>query len=139
MQIIDYDDGWQSALLSLWETCELIRPWNNPKQDILRKQTDQMGKFILLVDGNELLASMMIGYDGHRGSVNYLAVLPDYQRQGIGSQLMAYGENYLKQIGCPKVNICVRNTNVRVLDFYTTLGYSSDPVVVLSKRLLADE
>ena len=138
MQIIDYNDSWQSALVSLWETCELTRPWNNPLQDILRKQTDQLGKFVLLVDGDKLLASMMIGYDGHRGSVNYLAVLPDYQGQGVGRQLMAYCEDYLAQIGCPKVNICVRDTNIKVLDFYKALGYTPDPVLVLSKRLLAD-
>jgi len=138
MQIIDYNDSWQPALVSLWQACKLTRPWNDPLQDILRKQTDQLGKFVLLVDKDTLVASMMIGYDGHRGSVNYLAVLPGYQGQGAGRQLMAYCEDYLTQIGCPKVNICVRDTNIKVLDFYATLGYTPDPVLVLSKRLLAD-
>ena len=138
MQVIDYDHSWQGSVISLWETCELTRPWNNPTEDILRKLTDAMGKFVLLVDGDKLIASMMIGYDGHRGSVNYLAVLPDYQGQGVGRQLMTYCEDYLKHLGCPKINICVRDTNVQVMDFYATLGYKTDPVIVVSKRLLAD-
>jgi ribosomal protein S18 acetylase RimI-like enzyme len=138
MQFIDYQESWQDAVIDLWQECGLTRPWNDPVADILRKQSDQLGKFVLLVDESDLVASMMIGYDGHRGSVNYLAVLPKYQTQGIGRKMMAYCEDYLTQLGCPKINICVRDSNVKVLDFYQELGYQPDPVVLLGKRLIAD-
>ena len=82
---------------------------------------------------------MMIGYDGHRGSVNYLAVLPSYQNQGVGRKMMTYCEDYLTQLGCPKINICVRDSNIKVLEFYKVLGYKLDPVVILGKRLIADD
>ena len=139
MQFIDYQESWQDAVIDLWQECGLTRPWNDPVADILRKQSDQLGKFVLLVDESDLVASMMIGYDGHRGSVNYLAVLPKYQTQGIGRKMMAYCEDYLTQLGCPKINICVRDSNINVLDFYQELGYQPDPVVLLGKRLIADD
>jgi len=139
MHFIDYQESWQDAVIELWKECGLTRPWNDPAADILRKQSDQLGKFVLLIDSTDLVASMMIGYDGHRGSVNYLAVLPNYQNQGIGRKMMAYCEEYLTQLSCPKINICVRDSNVKVLDFYQVLGYQPDPVVLLGKRLIADD
>ena len=139
MHFIDYQEGWQQAVIELWQKCELTRPWNDPITDIVRKQSDQLGKFVLLIDGKDLVASMMIGYDGHRGSVNYLAVLPSYQNQGVGRKMMTYCEDYLTQLGCPKINICVRDSNIKVLEFYKVLGYEPDPVVILGKRLIADD
>ncbi|MDP6165766.1 MAG: GNAT family acetyltransferase [Gammaproteobacteria bacterium] len=139
MQFIDYHQDWQQRVIELWQKCGLIRSWNDPEQDIFRKLTDTMGRFVLLLDDNKLIGSMMIGYDGHRGSVNYLAVQPDYQKQGAGRLMMDYCEDYLVTLGCPKINLCVRNTNVAVLDFYAALGYQADPVVVLGKRLIADK
>ncbi len=139
MHFIDYQEDWQEAVMDLWQECQLTRPWNDPVIDIVRKQSDQLGKFVLLINGKDLVASMMIGYDGHRGSVNYLAVLPKYQNQGVGRKMMAYCEEYLSQLGCPKINICVRDSNIKVLEFYKVLGYEVDPVVILGKRLIADD
>lgn len=139
MHFIDYQEDWQEAVMDLWQECQLTRPWNDPVIDIVRKQSDQLGKFVLLINGKDLVASMMIGYDGHRGSVNYLAVLPKYQNQGVGRKMMAYCEEYLSQLGCPKINICVRDSNIKVLEFYKVLGYEIDPVVILGKRLIADD
>ena len=139
MHFIDYQEDWQEAVMDLWQECQLTRPWNDPVIDIVRKQSDQLGKFVLLINGKDLVASMMIGYDGHRGSVNYLAVLPKYQNQGVGRKMMAYCEEYLSQLGCPKINICVRDCNIKVLEFYKVLGYEVDPVVILGKRLIADD
>lgn len=80
----------------------------------------------------------MADYDGHRGSVFYLAVLPEYQNSGFGQLLMGEIEIVLKSMGCPKLNIVVRSTNKRVLHFYESLGYSLDDVVSLRKRLVPD-
>ena len=139
MHFIDYQEDWQEAVMDLWQECQLTRPWNDPVIDIVRKQSDQLGKFVLLINGKDLVASMMIGYDGHRGSVNYLAVLPSYQNQGVGRKMMTYCEDYLTQLGCPTINICVRDSNIKVLEFYKVLGYEPDPVVILGKRLIADD
>lgn len=81
----------------------------------------------------------MVGYDGHRGSVNYLAIDPAFAGRGYGRLLMGQAEAFLSQIGCPKVNICVRRDNEAVLAFYDSLAYEQDDVVVLGKRLIPDD
>ena len=138
MEMITYTESWQEPLVDLWQQCGLTRPWNDPIKDIQRKLTDTMGQLVLMVDDDKLIGSVMVGFDGHRGSVFYLAVLPDYQARGCGKQLMQYCEDYLLQLGCPKLNLCVRDTNVKVLDFYQALGYEPEPVTLMGKRLIAD-
>ena len=80
----------------------------------------------------------MAGYDGHRGWINYLGVLPDHRRCGYGQRLVAAAESYLTDIGCPKVNLQIRRSNQEVIDFYRRLGYNTDEVVSMGKRLVVD-
>ena len=81
----------------------------------------------------------MIGYDGHRGTINYLAITPAFQHSGVGAELMRRAETFLVNIGCPKVSFCVRRDNHAVLSFYDRLGYVADDVHSLGKRLIFDE
>ena len=81
----------------------------------------------------------MYAYDGHRGNLNYLSVLPEYQKKGYGGQMMREVEKRLLDMGCPKINLLIRNTNVDVIKFYEGLGYKTDPVVCVSKRLIPDD
>lgn len=128
----------QAAVIALWETCGLTRPWNDPARDIARKLTMQADGFWVGELEGEVIASVMFGYDGHRGWVNYLAVSPAHRGRGFGAQLMAHGEAFLQGMGCPKVNLQVRTGNTEVLTFYAKLGYSDDEVVSLGKRLISD-
>ena len=86
-----------------------------------------------------MIASVMIGYDGHRGTINYLAIAHTFQRSGVGAELMRRAEAFLIDIGCPKVSFCVRKDNHAVLSFYDRLGYAADDVHFLGKRLIPDE
>jgi ribosomal protein S18 acetylase RimI-like enzyme len=131
--------GYQSDQgIALWEKCGLTRSWNNPEKDIARKNGYQNSKFLIgQIDGVPM-ASIMISYDGHRGSINYLAVDPDYSGAGYGKILMAEGERLLTSIGCPKINFCVRTDNDKVVEFYHQLGYAIEPVHLLGKRLIED-
>lgn len=126
-------------VVALWERCGLLRPWNDPYRDIARKLTDSNGAFWVATSGGELVAVVMVGYDGHRGSVNYLAVAPEYQCTGIGARLMRQAEAFLVDLGCPKVSFCVRRDNVAVMAFYDRLGYVVDDVHFLGKRLIPDD
>ena len=81
----------------------------------------------------------MIGYDGHRGTINYLAIAPAFQRSTVGAELMRRAEAFLVGIDCPKVSICVRKDNHAVLSFYDRLSYAADDVHFLGKRLIPDE
>lgn len=127
------------SVVGLWHACGLTRPWNDPHKDIARKLTDRNGAFWVVEDAGNIIATVMIGYDGHRGTINYLAVTPAAQEQGIGGELMRRAEAYLIDLGCPKVSFCVRKDNLPVLSFYDRLGYEIDDVHFLGKRLIADD
>ena len=129
----------EAAVKRLWERCSLSRSWNDPSKDINRKMQAGSGWFLVGVVRGEIIASIMIGYDGHRGSVNYLAVDPDHRRKGLGQALMAHAEQLLQAVGCPKVNLLVRRDNSEAIGFYEKLGFNQDAVVNLGKRLIADE
>lgn len=132
-----------SAAVALWRDCGLIRPWNDPYKDIERKRSFQPGLFLVATQADAagvevLVGSAMAGYDGHRGSVYYLAVAPGRQRAALGRRLMQEVEQRLLALGCPKVNVLVRTSNVQVLGFYDALGYARDEAFCLGKRLIPD-
>lgn len=138
MLIRPYRAADEAAILALWHTCGLTRPWNDPRKDIERKLTVQPELFLVGESAGDAIASAMVGFDGHRGWVYYLAVHPDHQRCGYGRRLMAHAEQLLIERGCPKINLLVRTANGRVIDFYRALGYAQDDVVSLGKRLIPD-
>ena len=129
----------EKSLVELWRRCGLLHPLNNPFTDIERKG-DWNPEWLLVgvIDG-KVVASVMAGYDGHRGNINYLGVDPDYQRQGLGRKMMENAEIVLKAVRCPKINLCVRNVNKQVLKFYEAIGYVDNECVSLGKRLGKDD
>ena len=128
----------EPAVIALWERCGLTRSWNDPRQDIRRKLEVRPDLFLVgLIDGI-VVASVMAGYEGHRGWINYLAVLPEHQGKGLGRVMMAEAERLLRDAGCPKINLQVRSSNSAVIEFYRRLGYGVDDVVSMGKRLVHD-
>lgn len=126
------------AVVALWEACDLIRPWNDPRKDIERKLRVDPELFLVAVEDELVVGAVMAGYEGHRGWINYLAVEPGRRRQGLGRELMATAERLLAERGCPKINLQVRSENADVIAFYGSLGYRQDEVVGLGKRLVED-
>ncbi|WP_420123946.1 GNAT family acetyltransferase [Nakamurella sp.] len=139
MLIRPFERGDTEAVVALWERCELTRPWNDPRRDIERKLTVQPGLFLVGLRGAAVVASVMAGYDGHRGWVNYLAVDPGCRQTGLARRLMDVIERELTALGCPKISLQVRAGNDLAVGFYAVLGYEPDHTVVLGKRLIADE
>ena len=135
----DFKPADAASVTELWLECGLTRWWNDPVKDIERKLTDRNGAFWVVCKDSAVIASVMIGYDGHRGTINYLAIAPEFQRSGVGAELMCRAEAFLVGIGCPKVSFCVRKDNHAVLSFYDRLGYAADDVHFLGKRLIPDE
>ena len=125
----------EEAVVDLWHQCGLVVPWNDPHQDIATKMRFQPKLFLVGTIDGRLVATVMAGYEGHRAWINYLAVSPDYQRQGIGRRMMEETEARLREIGCPKINLQVRTSNQSVIAFYEHLGFSDDRVIGLGKRL----
>jgi len=137
--IRSYRDSYKNDVIQLWEECGLVVPWNDPQRDIERKLTVQPELFLISLIDKEIIATAMVGYEGHRGWVNYLAVNPKKQRQGIATQMMKEAERRLLKLGCPKSQVQVRTTNSGIIKFYRKLGYDIDDVVNIGKRLISDE
>ena len=137
-----FDKGDSDKVIALWEKAGLLRPWNDPQKDITRKlqemAVNSYSWFWVAETDSVIIAAAMAGYDGHRGSVNYLGVDPDVQQSGIGRVIMQRIEADLIAAGCPKLNLQVRSDNVDVLAFYDRLDYQQDATLSLSKRLISD-
>jgi ribosomal protein S18 acetylase RimI-like enzyme len=128
-----------AGVIGLWHSCDLTRPWNDPSKDIARKLGVNPEWFLVAILSNELVGSIMVGYEGHRGWINYLAVLPAFRRQGIGTELMETAEGILRAAGCPKINLQVRaGSDEELSRFYRRLGFRLDEVVCYGKRLEVD-
>jgi len=138
MEIRPYNPADERAVIDLWQKCDLTRSWNNPKLDIERKLTVDPELFMVGVVNKKIVATVMGGYEGHRGWVNYLAVDPAHQRKGYGKQLMRAVEEKLAFLGCPKINLQVRSGNDSALAFYERIGYKIDNVTSMGKRLVED-
>jgi ribosomal protein S18 acetylase RimI-like enzyme len=134
-------------VIALWQACDLVVPQNDPHKDIARKLAVNPELFLVgeiggetgLETGLEIVASVIGGYEGHRGWINYLAVNPLHQGKTYGREIMAAVETLLQELGCPKINLQVRSSNEAVQRFYETIGYSRDDVVGMGKRLAPDD
>jgi len=138
LTIRPYQPSDETAVIALWQRCELTRPWNNPKLDIERKMKVDPELFLVGEIDGEIVASVMGGYEGHRGWINYLAVDPSYQRKGNGREMMAAVEEKIRALGSPKINLLIRTGNTAVIEFYQSIGYKMDEVVSMGKRLVED-
>lgn len=137
-RIVPFEERFRGEVIALWEKCGLTRPWNDPDKDIDRKLTDRNGAFPVLLLNGKVIGSVMVSYDGHRGSIYYLSIDPAHQTGGLGQMLMAHCEDFLLGLGCPKVNLFVRRGNEGVKLFYEQLGYAEEAAVPLGKRLIPD-
>ncbi|MHC4882844.1 MAG: GNAT family acetyltransferase [Planctomycetota bacterium] len=122
-------------VVDIWKRCNLVVPWNHPETDIKIKMDFQPDLFLVGEIDSRLVATVMAGFEGHRGWINYLAVLPEFRRQGIGRKLMEEAEKRLHKLNCPKINLQIRSSNKDVIDFYKSIGFSQDNVISLGKRL----
>ena len=138
MQIRPYQRCDEAAVIALWHACGLTRAWNNPALDIARKLAVQPELFLIGELEGEIVASLMAGYEGHRGWVNYLGVAPAQRGKGLARAMMARVEELLLVRGCPKINLQVRADNADALSFYAAIGYGQDAALSLGKRLIVD-
>ena len=134
-KIVRYNSKHQEAVVKLWKKCRLIVPQNDPVEDIQKKVDFQPELFFVALMDGAVVGSIMVGYEGHRGWLNYLAVLPKYQRHGHGRRLVEKAIDELRELGCLKINLQVRRSNVSAVEFYKHIGFKIDEVISLGKRL----
>jgi ribosomal protein S18 acetylase RimI-like enzyme len=124
-----------AGAVALWESCALTRPWNDPVADFRRALAGTTSAVLGLFDGDELVATAMVGEDGHRGWMYYLAVDPSRRRGGLGRRMVEEAEAWLRDRGVVKVNLMVRHDNAAAVSFYERLGYEDQQTTVLARWL----
>ena len=139
MRVPEFHEYHPGAVVALWQKCGLTWPWNDPYRDIARKQIDKHGWFMVGHADGWVVATIMVGDDGHRVSINYLAVDPQFSGHGVGHKLAQAAEEILRGIGYAKINLCVRRENEAVIKFYDKLGYAEETVCCCGKRLIEDQ
>ena len=135
MEIRRFNWADEALVIELWRQCGLIRSHNDPHLDIGRKMAAQPGMFLVAILEGKIVGTVMAGYEGHRGYINYLGTSPEHRRLGIARALMQKAEEMLKMAGCPKINLLVRSNNESAVAFYRELGFEADEVISMGKRL----
>jgi len=123
-------------LVDLWKVCELVRPWNDPEKDISFARRNTESDVLVGERDGELVASVMVGHDGHRGIVYYVAVAPQCQGKGFGHAIMREAEEWLRQRDVWKMNLLIRQGNEKVQAFYESLGYEVEPRLCMARKLI---
>ena len=124
-----------SAVVALWQDCGLTRPWNDPAADIALARRGDNSAVLIGRAGGAIVATAMVGHEGHRGWVYYVAVDPAYRQQGFGRAIMEAAEHWLRQRDILKMQLLVRSENTKVQAFYETLGYGVQERIVYAKWL----
>jgi ribosomal protein S18 acetylase RimI-like enzyme len=138
MQIRAFQPADEDAVIRVWRESDLIWPTNDPRKDIRRKMAVRPDLFLVGIVEDQVVATVMAGYDGHRGWLNYLGVLPAFRKRGFARLLICEAERLLRLEGCAKINLQVRTINQGVVEFYRRVGYSFDDVLSMGKRLEKD-
>ena len=122
-------------VVTLWQRCDLTRPWNDPASDIAFARKGPNSAVLLGRDGDRIVATVMVGHEGHRGWVYYVAVDPDHRGRGLGRAIMNAAEDWLRQAGIAKVQLLVRADNTKVQAFYESIDYGAQARVIYAKWL----
>ncbi|MCW5704577.1 MAG: GNAT family acetyltransferase [Bradyrhizobium sp.] len=133
LAVAEIADDDVEAVIALWQHCGLTRPWNDPASDIALARRNANSTVLVGRDGDTIVATAMVGHDGHRGWVYYVAVDPARQKKGFGRAIMAAAEQWLRQAGLPKLQLMVRRENAKAGAFYRSIGYEESDTVVFAK------
>jgi ribosomal protein S18 acetylase RimI-like enzyme len=135
LSIAPIEDGDVATVVALWQRCELTRPWNDPAADIALARRGPNSTILIGRDGEAIIASAMVGHEGHRGWVYYVAVDPDHRGKGYGRTMMDAAEDWLRNAGIAKLQLLVRPENAKVQAFYESIGYDEQPRIMYAKWL----
>ena len=135
LTIAEIADADIAAVIALWQACGLTRPWNDPAADIALARREPHSTVLIGRDRDAIVATAMVGHDGHRGWVYYVAVDPARQKQGLGRAIMNAAEDWLRAAGLPKLQLLVRRENSKAGAFYQSIGYEEAETIVYAKWL----
>jgi ribosomal protein S18 acetylase RimI-like enzyme len=135
MTIRPMQEDERAQVIGLWHACGLTRPWNDSDRDLSMALEAADATILVGEEDRRIVATAMVGFDGHRGWLYYFGVAPDRRGAGLGRQLYGAAEDWLRARGAPKVQLMVRDDNEEAIGFYRALGLEPQPIVTLGKRL----
>ena len=135
LSVAPIEDADIADVVALWQACGLTRPWNDPQADIALARRRPNSTVLVGRDADAIVATVMVGHDGHRGWVYYVAVDPDHHGKGHGRTIMNAAEDWLRQAGVEKLMLLVRSDNTKVQAFYEQLGYDEQKRVIYANGL----
>ncbi|MEH2522665.1 ribosomal protein S18 acetylase RimI-like enzyme [Bradyrhizobium sp. AZCC 2176] len=135
LAIADIADADVAIVIALWQACGLTRPWNDPASDIALARREPNSTILIGRDGDAIVATAMVGHDGHRGWVYYVATDPDRRAKGYGRAIMNAAEDWLRAAGIPKLQLLVRPENSGVAAFYKSIGFGEQQILFFTKWL----
>jgi ribosomal protein S18 acetylase RimI-like enzyme len=125
----------RDQVIALWHACGLTRAWNDPVVDFDFALAGATSTVLVHEISREIVASVMVGHDGHRGALYYLAVAPAHQKNGLGRAAVVAAETYLKKLGVWKINMMIREGNEAALGFYKAIGFEMNEVMSMGKKI----
>lgn len=135
LAVADIRDADVATVIALWQACGLTRPWNDPASDIALARRGPNSTVLIGREGDAIVATAMVGHDGHRGWVYYVAADPTLRGKGYGRAIMKAAEDWLSAAGIPKLQLLVRRENAGVAAFYQSVGYEEAQTIVFAKWL----
>jgi ribosomal protein S18 acetylase RimI-like enzyme len=135
LAIAEIADADIAAVIALWQAAGLTRPWNDPASDIALARRGPNSTILIGRDGDAIVATVMVGHDGHRGWVYYVATDPDRRAKGFGRAIMNAAEEWLRAAGIAKLQLLVRRDNAKAGAFYQSIGYDEAQTIVFAKWL----
>jgi ribosomal protein S18 acetylase RimI-like enzyme len=135
LSIEPIEDGDINEVIALWQRCGSTRPWNDPAADIALARKETNSTILLGRNDGVLVASVLVGHDGHRGWVYYVTADPEHRFKGYGRAIMSAAEDWLRARGILKLQLMVRKENTKVHAFYRSIGYYNQETVTFAKWL----
>jgi ribosomal protein S18 acetylase RimI-like enzyme len=135
LAIAPIEDPEIADVVALWQRCGLTRPWNDPVADIALARKGANAAVLVGRDGGAVVATAMVGHDGHRGWVYYVATDPEHRGKGHGRAIMHAAENWLRATGIEKLQLMVRRENAAAGAFYQSIGYAESQTIVFARWL----
>ena len=135
VEIRPIGDAETAAVEALWRACDLVVSYNPPAHDIAFCRASPNSELFVAADG-AVVASIMVGHDGHRGGLYYVAVNPAMRGRDLGRRMVAHGEDWLRSLGVRKINLMIRESNTGVRAFYERIGYSVEPRTAMARWIV---
>ena len=125
----------RNGVIALWQACGLTREWNDPVIDFDFALSGATSTILVYEIDGAIVASVMVGHDGHRGALYYLAVAPEHWQKGLGRAAVVAAETFLEELGVWKINLMIRNENEAALGFYKAIGFETNAVMSMGKKI----